>query len=284
MSFTSKLQATWNWLAEDKNRQVLLFVGGGLAATLATLSQLGFFAVKPSVVINKPAANAPIAATPAPAASAPVVASAPADLAARLLLDDIARKKEQAERESRQEEREAWQIAQQLGTIPGYQAYLSDYPNGRHARFALAAIDKLRNPVMNLPASTVVSAVVSAVPDVPSAVKPAKSAHAPDPHRKPTPKPAARPAHSLTTKPAKLVTAPTGKPGRIIVQCSEGTKLYVDGLERGRITTNLFGTFTVKLTPGKHAILLTTNQGILQQDMELQSGQTLRINPPMCGN
>ncbi len=130
MSLKSNLQAVWPWLTDDKNQKTLMFVGGALVAIATALTQLGFFAVKPSVVINKPAATAPITATPAPAASAPVVASAPVDPAARPLLDDIARKKDQAERE-RQDEREAWQLALQLNTVAGYQAYLSEYPNGR---------------------------------------------------------------------------------------------------------------------------------------------------------
>lgn len=269
MSIKTSIQAVWTWLGESKNQQVLVFVGGGLAAIVTALIKFGLFEVQPSVVVNKPTTNSsPVASTPAPA-SAPV-SLGKNDPSVQLLLDALARKEktDRAEREYRQE-LEAWESALRLDTIAGYQAYLSEYPKGHHARFALAAIDKLRSPLPLAQSSVPVASSVAAVSAVPAA-----------PHKK--------------HRPPKTVSQPALKPpanrapavgeARIIVQCMEGTKLYVDGVERGRITTNLFGSFTVKLPAGKHAILLVSSQGVLQQNLDLQAGQSLRINPPFCGN
>lgn len=256
MSIKTSVHAVWTWLGEQKNQQILMFVGGAVVATFAALTQFGLFEVKPSVVVNKPTATPPpVVATPAPI-SAPVTVSKDD----QLLLETMARKEksDRLEREYRQE-LDAWESALHLETIAGYQAYLSDYPKGRHARFALAAIDKLRSPIL---------LAESSVPAASSVVA------APTKHQKPRP-------HKAVGKPA---IAPATGEARIIVQCMEGTKLYVDGVERGRITNNLFGSFTVKLATGKHALLLVSSQGVLQQNIELQVGQSLRINPPFCGN
>ena len=267
MSLQSNLHTVWSWLTDDKNQKTLMFVGGGLLAVVTALSQLGVFEIKPSVVVDHKTAR-PISAVPAPAASTPVAASAAADPSVKQLLEAIAQKDktDQAEREYRQE-REAWQLAQQLNTIAGFQAYLSDYPNGRHAHFAEASIDKLRSPVSNLTASSTAQAT-------PKPATPAPHKNAPH---------AAKPVASSHTQ-ASGKPRSSGKPARIVVQCMEGTRLYVDGVERGRITTNLFGTFAVNIPPGKHALLLANSLGVLQQDVELSSGKTLRLSPQFCGN
>ncbi len=266
MSLQSNLHTVWSWLTDDKNQKTLMFVGGGLLAVVTALSQLGFFEIKPSVVVDHKTAR-PISAVPAPAASAPVAASAAADPSVKQLLEAIAQKDktDQAEREYRQE-REAWQLAQQLNTIAGFQAYLSDYPNGRHAHFAEASIDKLRSPLTPLPATN------------PPTSKP--PSHKTDK----TPGKSATRTHPLPTDKTSGKIRPSGKPARIVVQCMEGTRLYVDGVERGRITTNLFGTFMANIPAGKHALLLANSMGVLQQDVELRSGKTLRLSPPFCGN
>lgn len=41
------------------------------------------------------------------------------------------------------QEQKAWEIAERLQTLEGYQAYLSDYPNGQHAKYAKASLAKL---------------------------------------------------------------------------------------------------------------------------------------------
>lgn len=261
MSIKTSIHAVWTWLGEQKNQQILMFVGGAVAAIFAALTQFGLFEVKPSVVLNKPVATPPPVATPAPA-SAPVTVSKD-DPSVKLLLETLARKEktDRVEREYRQE-LEAWESAVHLETIAGYQAYLSEYPKGHHARFALAAIDKLRSPILLAQSSIPAASSVVAAPV-------ARKKHHP-------PKPVSKPV-------AKPNTQTVGE-ARIIVQCMEGTKLYVDGAERGRITTNLFGSFTVKVATGKHALLLVSSQGVLQQNIDLAAGQTLRINPPFCGN
>lgn len=245
----------WEWLGETRNQQILGFIGTALVAIGAALAQFGIFEPKKTPASPSSAQTAPVH----PASAVPSTATTSGeDPAVQALLNALVRKEksDKAEQEYRQE-KEAWDIAQKLNTETAYQAYLSEYPKGHYARFASAAIDKLRSPIGTIqPAMNTVASNVAALP--PSTIKHPKK-HPKLPHK----------------------TSPAGD-GHLVIQCIEGTKLYVDGKEKGRITTNLFGSFTATVPSGKHAVLLVSSQGVLQQNIDLKIGQSLRITPPFC--
>jgi hypothetical protein len=266
--------SVWTWLGEQKNQQILMFIGGGMGAGVAVvvplLFQFGVFEPKAAPVV-KPVVATPQAVTPR-AVSAPAATATGGDPSVQVLLDVLVRKEkaDKAEREYKQEG-DAWEFAQKLNTIKGYQVYLSDYPKGHYAHFAMAAIDKLRSPVlvaqpdMNSPSAdetkTPVAETTTSVP-------------VPHVHKR------------KVAKAAKVippVTHAAGQPS-LLVQCAEGTKLYVDGKERGRITSNLFGSFVVTVPAGSHTVVLVSPQGVLQQQIELKTGDSLRLNPPFCSS
>lgn len=240
----------WEWLSESKNQQVLMFIGTGVGAMVAgvgtVLIQLGWF--EPKTLNTKPASSV----ITVPVSS---VASTANDESLRILLGVLAHK-EQADKVelAYKQESKVWDAARELNTLAGHQAYLADYPKGGYARLAHAAIDKL--------SSTAPSS--SPPPEATAPPKKTSSTNKISPPQKKPRQP--NPSHSA----------------RLIVKCIEGSKLYVDGAEKGRITTDGMGSFTVEVSSGKHDIILVSRLGILQQHIELLPRKSLRINPPFC--
>lgn len=250
----------WEWLSESKNQQVLMFIGTGVGAVVAgvgtVLIQLGWF--EPKIPSAKPA----VAAAPTSAAASTVN-----DESLRILLEVLAHKEQSDKAEfAFKQESKAWDAARELNTLAGHQAYLADYPKGGYARLAHAAIEKLSNTAPNS----------TSPPDV----KPKKTI------------PAKKHPHPLTKSElyatqAKNSLAQKSQPSvshtaHLIVKCIEGSKLYVDGSEKGRITTDGTGSFTIEVPSGKHDIILVSRLGILQQHIELLPSKSLRINPAFC--
>jgi hypothetical protein len=66
----------------------------------------------------------------------------------------------------------------------------------------------------------------------------------------------------------------------ISITCKEGTQLFVDGAEKGKIiSTGL----TVAVSPGKHKVIMTSKSGSLYtQNVELEPGKIAYINPGFC--
>ncbi|OGS80888.1 MAG: hypothetical protein A2Z94_03230 [Gallionellales bacterium GWA2_55_18] len=66
----------------------------------------------------------------------------------------------------------------------------------------------------------------------------------------------------------------------ISITCKEGTQLFVDGAEKGKIiSTGL----TVAVSPGKHKVIMTSKNGSLYtQNVELEPGKIAHIKPNFC--
>lgn len=241
----------WEWLSESKNQQVLMFIGTGIGAVVAgvgtVLIQLGWF--EPKTLSVKPAVIA-----------APPAASAVNDESLRILLDVLAHKEQSDKAElAFKQETKVWDAARELNTLAGHQAYLADYPKGGYARLAHAAIEKLTNG--NPPTEANPSPKKNSHKNPPPPTAQSKETH-------PTPK--------LPRQPNSSHAA------HLVVKCIEGSKLYVDGSEKGRITTDGMGSFTVEVSAGKHDIILVSRLGILQQHIELPPKKLLRISPAFC--
>lgn len=66
----------------------------------------------------------------------------------------------------------------------------------------------------------------------------------------------------------------------ISIICKEGAQMFVDGSEKGKVTTT---GLTVPVSPGKHKIIVTSKSGgLYTQNIELVPGKTLSIKPNFC--
>ena len=99
--------------------------------------------------------------------------------------------------------------------------------------------------------------------------------------------PAAQPKaseHESTDKKTLLEVIKGGiEPGTeayISISCKDGTQMFVDGHDKGKAVS---AKLTVAVSPGKHRVIVTSKGGdLFTQDVELQSGKTLRLKPNFC--
>lgn len=67
----------------------------------------------------------------------------------------------------------------------------------------------------------------------------------------------------------------------ISINCKEGTQLFVDGANKGQVTSSM--SLTVTVSPGKHHIIVTgINGSLYTQDVELEPGKTIGVKPSFC--
>lgn len=143
-----------------------------------------------------------------------------------------------------------------------------------------------------------VSAVVSAAPAAPraeskaagagSTAKPSvegktDSKKAGDQVKHPATKPKAKEPAS-TDKKTWLETiqgdVESGKEAYLSISCKEGTQLFVDGAEKGKVVP---AGLTVAVTPGAHKVIVTSKSGALYtKNVDLGPGKTVHIKPDFC--
>lgn len=72
----------------------------------------------------------------------------------------------------------------------------------------------------------------------------------------------------------------SGKEAYLSISCKEGTQLFVDGAEKGKVVpTGL----TVAVTPGAHKVIVTSKSGALYtKNVDLGLGKTVHIKPDFC--
>ena len=72
----------------------------------------------------------------------------------------------------------------------------------------------------------------------------------------------------------------SGKEAYLSISCKEGTQLFVDGAEKGKVVpTGL----TVAVTTGAHKVIVTSKSGALYtKNVELGPGKTVHIKPDFC--
>jgi len=78
-----------------------------------------------------------------------------------------------------------------------------------------------------------------------------------------------------------VVSASSGKSeANISVNCKEGTEIFVDGVRKGRISSELL---TIPIPPGKHTVIVShPRAGVFSQDIAIDAGKTVRLNPSIC--
>lgn len=73
---------------------------------------------------------------------------------------------------------------------------------------------------------------------------------------------------------------PQGAPAHIVVRCNPGTQVFVDGAQKGKMTSGLFA---IDVPPGKHTVIVTSSSGeVYSQKVELSAGRTANIRPDFC--
>lgn len=71
-----------------------------------------------------------------------------------------------------------------------------------------------------------------------------------------------------------------GSDAAITITCDEGTTVFVDGVQKGRVGTE---PLTLVIPPGKHLVIVNHASGnIYSRDIDLEPGKTLRIRPYIC--
>lgn len=75
-------------------------------------------------------------------------------------------------------------------------------------------------------------------------------------------------------------SAEQGTEAYISISCKEGTQLFVNGTERGKV---LDKALTVPVPPGKHTVIVSSAKGILfTQSVEVMPGKTVHVRPKFC--
>lgn len=75
-------------------------------------------------------------------------------------------------------------------------------------------------------------------------------------------------------------SAEQGTDAYISISCKEGTQLFVNGTEKGKV---LDKALTVPVPPGKHTVIVSSAKGILYtQSVEVMPGKTVHVRPKFC--
>ncbi|MDD5383917.1 MAG: adenylate/guanylate cyclase domain-containing protein [Gallionella sp.] len=71
-----------------------------------------------------------------------------------------------------------------------------------------------------------------------------------------------------------------GTEAYISISCKEGTQLFVDGADKGKVVTT---GLTAAVTPGAHKVIVTSKSGALYtKNVDLEPGKTVHIKPNFC--
>lgn len=79
---------------------------------------------------------------------------------------------------------------------------------------------------------------------------------------------------------AAVVSSGGNSSAYISVNCREGAEIFVDGVRKGRISSS---PLTIAISPGKHLVIVSHSRaGIFSQDVSIEAGKTVRLNPGFC--
>lgn len=71
-----------------------------------------------------------------------------------------------------------------------------------------------------------------------------------------------------------------GTEARILVTCTVGTEVFVDGVRKGSVGSK---PLAIVISPGGHTVIVShTSGGIFSQEVHLSSGKTVEIRPNFC--
>jgi len=65
----------------------------------------------------------------------------------------------------------------------------------------------------------------------------------------------------------------------LMVVCTEGSSVYVDGQPKGKIGKS---PMLLRVDPGKHLVMLMSASRVYSMDMNFGAGKTIRVNPDFC--
>ncbi len=75
-------------------------------------------------------------------------------------------------------------------------------------------------------------------------------------------------------------SAEQGGEARISLTCKEGTQLFVDGADKGKVAGK---GLTVAVQPGKHTVIVSSVSGVLHtQSVDVAAGRTVHVRPKFC--
>lgn len=132
------------------------------------------------------------------------------------------------------------------------------------------------SPVSSIPpkgsadtvANTPVASAVTASHSSPSATKTAV------PSKTKTSKPVA------TAKASEVVATPANDgEGRITIACAEGSQVFVDGSSKGKVGST---PLSISVRSGKHLVIVNSPTGVINQQIELEAGKTVRVGTGSC--
>lgn len=83
----------------------------------------------------------------------------------------------------------------------------------------------------------------------------------------------------MKKEPEKTPEAVGTGPATLVVVCTEGTSVFVDGQLKGKIGKT---SMAVRLDPGKHLVMLLSASRVHSKNMEFVAGKTVRLSPAIC--
>lgn len=81
------------------------------------------------------------------------------------------------------------------------------------------------------------------------------------------------------TKPKAVSEIKSTKVGTFVSVDCKGAELFIDGTRKGRISSL---PLTVRVLPGKHAVIVSHVKGVYSQDVIFDAGKTVQLNPDFC--
>jgi len=86
--------------------------------------------------------------------------------------------------------------------------------------------------------------------------------------------------HEAITGKASVAVSNGSSNAYLSVSCREGTEIFVDGVRKGRISGSQLN---IPILPGKHAVIVShPKAGLFSQDVSIEAGKTVRLNPGFC--
>jgi len=85
---------------------------------------------------------------------------------------------------------------------------------------------------------------------------------------------------TVTDKSSTVTTSTGGSKAYLSISCKEGTEIFIDGVRKGRVGSS---TLNLPITPGKHSVIFShPKAGIFPQDITIEAGKTVKLNPGFC--
>lgn len=80
-------------------------------------------------------------------------------------------------------------------------------------------------------------------------------------------------------KPKTITEIKSKNVGTFITVSCRGAELFIDGTRKGRISTS---PLTVRVSPGKHPVVINHPKGVYSQDIIFDAGKTIHLEPDFC--